>query len=54
MDSRNKKKAPEWIADLGFEWLLRLFQDPKRLYKRSLIDNTLFVVYFLRQVLFRR
>ncbi len=49
-----KKKAPEWIADLGFEWLLRLFQDPKRLYKRYLIDNTLFILYFLRQVFFRR
>ena len=49
-----KKKAPEWIADLGLEWLLRLFQDPKRLYKRYLIDNTLFILYFLRQVFFRR
>ena len=49
-----KKKAPEWIANLGFEWVLRLVQDPKRLYKRYLIDNTLFVLYFLRQVFFRR
>jgi len=49
-----KKKAPEWIANLGFEWLLRLFQDPKRLYKRYLIDNTLFILYFLRQVFFRK
>ena len=49
-----KKKAPEWIANLGLEWLLRLVQDPKRLYKRYLIDNTLFILYFLRQVFFRR
>ena len=49
-----KKKAPEWLADIGFEWLLRLAQDPKRLYKRYLIDNTLFMVYFFRQLLFRR
>ncbi len=49
-----KKKAPEWVADMGFEWLSRLVQDPKRLYKRYLIDNTLFIVYFLRQVLFHR
>ncbi len=49
-----KKKAPEWLANIGLEWLLRLIQDPKRLYKRYLIDNTLFVFYFLRQVLFRR
>jgi exopolysaccharide biosynthesis WecB/TagA/CpsF family protein len=49
-----KKKAPEWLANIGFEWLLKLIQDPKRLYKRYLIDNTLFILYFLRQVLFRR
>ena len=49
-----KKKAPEWVADIGLEWLFRLVQDPKRLYKRYLIDNTLFMVYFLRQILFRR
>jgi len=49
-----KKKAPEWIANLGLEWFLRLLQDPKRLYKRYLIDNTLFILYFLRQVFFRR
>ena len=49
-----KKKAPEWLANIGLEWVLRLVQDPKRLYKRYLIDNTLFVLYFLRQVLFRR
>ena len=49
-----KKKAPEWAADIGLEWLLRLVQDPKRLYKRYLIDNALFMVYFFRQLLFRR
>ena len=49
-----KKKAPEWAANMGFEWFLRLIQDPKRLYKRYLIDNTLFMFYFLRQVFFDR
>ena len=49
-----KKKAPEWIANLGLEWFLRLIQDPKRLYKRYLIDNSLFIFYFLRQVFFKR
>ena len=49
-----KKKAPEWLANIGLEWLLRLVQDPKRLYKRYLVDNTLFIVYFFRQVLFHR
>ena len=45
-----KYKAPEVIANLGLEWLLRLIQEPKRLYKRYLIDNTLFIIYFLKQL----
>jgi len=52
--AKTKKKAPEWVANMGLEWLLRLAQDPRRLYRRYLIDNTLFIIYFLRQVLFHR
>ena len=46
-----KVKAPEWIADLGLEWFLRFIQEPKRLFKRYLIDNTLFLYYFLKQII---
>ena len=49
-----KYKAPEFVANIGLEWLFRLMQEPKRLYKRYLIDNTLFILYFLRQVFFHR
>jgi len=49
-----KKKAPEWVANLGLEWVLRFIQEPTRLFKRYLIDNTLFILYFLRQVFFKR
>ena len=45
-----KIKAPEWIANLGFEWVLRLIQEPRRLLRRYLIDNTLFVYYFSKQL----
>ena len=48
-----KAKAPEWLANLGFEWLLRLIQEPKRLFKRYMIDNTLFVFYFLKQYMLK-
>ena len=48
-----KYKAPEWIANLGFEWLLRLLQEPKRLFRRYLVDNFLFIIYFIRQYLSR-
>ncbi len=46
-----KYKAPEWIANLGFEWLLRLMQEPKRLFRRYLVDNFFFIIYFIRQYL---
>ena len=28
------KRAPKWIQKSGFEWVYRIFQDPKRLWKR--------------------
>ena len=46
-----KLKAPEWLANIGLEWMLRLAQEPKRLFKRYLIDNFLFIVYFAKQYL---
>jgi N-acetylglucosaminyldiphosphoundecaprenol N-acetyl-beta-D-mannosaminyltransferase len=32
------KRAPEWMQKLGLEWLFRLIQDPKRLWKRYARD----------------
>lgn len=36
----NIKRAPAWMQKLSLEWLYRLMQDPKRLFKRYLITNT--------------
>lgn len=44
-----KLKAPEFIANLGLEWLLRLLQEPRRLFMRYFVDNTLFIIYFIKQ-----
>ena len=33
------KRAPKWMADHGFEWIYRLLQEPKRLFKRYLVDD---------------
>jgi len=37
------KQAPEWIQDSGLEWLFRVFQDPKRLWRRYFLTNTQFI-----------
>lgn len=33
-EAGNVKRAPKWISNMGFEWLFRITQDPKRLAKR--------------------
>ena len=38
-----KAEAPKWIQRSGFEWLFRLIKEPKRLWKRYLVDNYLFL-----------
>lgn len=47
-----QKRAPLWMREYALEWLFRLFQDPKRLWKRYLITNSLFIYLFLKQKFF--
>ena len=35
--------TPKWIENSGFEWLFRLVKEPKKLFKRYLITNTVFL-----------
>ena len=37
------QRPPVWVQNLGFEWLCRLAQEPKRLWKRYLLANSIFV-----------
>jgi len=39
----NIKRAPVWVRKIGMEWLYRLFQDPKRLFKRYFESNIKFI-----------
>ena len=41
--AENIKRAPEWMQKSNLEWLYRLIQDPKRLFKRYLVTNTKFI-----------
>ncbi|MCC5616565.1 WecB/TagA/CpsF family glycosyltransferase [Nostoc sp. CHAB 5836] len=42
-------QAPLWIQRSGFEWLFRLTQDPKRLWKRYTLYNFIFLWNFFLQ-----
>jgi len=43
------KDAPDWIKSLGLQWLHRLCQEPRRLARRYLINNPLFIYRVLLQ-----
>lgn len=36
-------RAPKWMRDLSLEWLYRLALEPRRLWKRYLVTNTIFL-----------
>lgn len=38
-EAGNKPRAPEWLSQIGFEWMFRLALEPKRLWKRYLKDD---------------
>jgi N-acetylglucosaminyldiphosphoundecaprenol N-acetyl-beta-D-mannosaminyltransferase len=46
-----KKQAPRWMQRNGLEWLFRLATEPRRLGRRYLVNNPLFVLLTLRQML---
>jgi N-acetylglucosaminyldiphosphoundecaprenol N-acetyl-beta-D-mannosaminyltransferase len=47
-----EKRLPAWMRDLSLEWAYRLYLEPRRLWKRYLNTNTLFLLlsawHFLR------
>jgi N-acetylglucosaminyldiphosphoundecaprenol N-acetyl-beta-D-mannosaminyltransferase len=36
-------RAPRWLRDSGLEWLYRLYREPRRLWKRYLLGNLIFL-----------
>ncbi len=46
-----KRASPDWVHRVGLEWLYRFAQEPRRLWRRYLIDAPLFIWLVLRQKL---
>lgn len=44
-----KKRSPNWMSELGVEWLHRLMSEPTRLWKRYLLDDLPFLSLILQQ-----
>jgi len=47
----NVKESPEWLQNIGLEWLYRLTQEPRRLWYRYLVLNPRFMFLAAIQLL---
>lgn len=41
------RRAPGWVGDYGLEWLWRLAMEPRKLWRRDLVDGPRFLAYAL-------
>lgn len=48
------KRAPAWMQHAGLEWLHRLASEPRRLWRRYLVTNSLYLWLAARQLIARR
>ena len=49
-ESGKIRRSPRWMSQVGLEWLFRLYCEPRRLWKRYLIDD----IPFLRLILLQK
>lgn len=47
----HRQRSPRWMSDFGIEWLYRLFSEPKRLWRRYLVDDVPVIFLLLLQKL---
>ena len=48
------KRAPLWMQKGGLEWFYRLCREPRRLWKRYLVVNTLFVWMVMKEMVSKK
>lgn len=48
------RRAPTWMQRFRLEWLFRSLQEPRRMWRRYLVTNTLYAGLLLREIVFRR
>jgi len=49
-----KPRPPEWLGNLGGEWIFRLYSEPKRLYHRYLVGNPWYLLRVAFQAIAER
>jgi len=43
------KRAPRWMQDRGLEWLFRLIQEPRKMWRRYLIGNMKYILLTFKE-----
>ncbi|MGD0909863.1 MAG: WecB/TagA/CpsF family glycosyltransferase [Candidatus Acidiferrales bacterium] len=51
INSGTKQQAPGWMQEHGLEWLFRLFQEPRRLWRRYVLFGSKFIIYVALELL---
>jgi N-acetylglucosaminyldiphosphoundecaprenol N-acetyl-beta-D-mannosaminyltransferase len=47
--SGHTKRAPKWMQNIGLEWVFRLVQEPRRMWRRYLIGNNKFLWIVIKE-----
>ncbi len=42
-------RAPQWVREMGMEWVYRLIQEPRRMWRRYLVGNAVFLAHVIRE-----
>ncbi|WP_199482736.1 WecB/TagA/CpsF family glycosyltransferase [Vibrio owensii] len=42
-------RAPKWMQDNGLEWFYRIVQEPRRMWKRYAVTNSLFIALLIKE-----
>ncbi|MGK7888126.1 MAG: WecB/TagA/CpsF family glycosyltransferase [Leptolyngbyaceae cyanobacterium] len=48
-EAGNVSRAPEWVSNVGLEWLYRLMREPRRLWKRYILNDLPFIWVLLEE-----
>ncbi|HJN76958.1 MAG TPA: WecB/TagA/CpsF family glycosyltransferase [Myxococcota bacterium] len=49
IDAGLYKRAPDWMARAGIEWTYRLWQEPRRMYRRYIVEDSKFLGMLAKQ-----
>jgi len=50
-EAGNVNRAPKWMSNMGIEWLYRLVSEPRRLWRRYVLEDSGFFLLFMSQLM---